>query len=218
MKIEYSKLAKTLVIKENNEITLITNELTNSHINLKENANLTMIAILKKGWNNKRKVEFSLEGRNSKINFIAIIIGKNSNKFLFETISKHKSQNTNGLYKIRCVLLDESQINYIGNIKIEKQANNTDTSLEHHTLMLSKEAKTNTLPCLEIKNDNVKASHSATVQELNENETFYLKSRGIDKKQCEDIIIKGFLQKDIKNLKNKKIQQLIIKEIEKALL
>lgn len=191
----------------------IVEKLENSKIEVDDE--LLYIAILDKGWKGKKIINFEFKNRNSRLNFFTFILGKNNQSFQFETISDHKAEDTYAHYSIRGALLDKSKIDFKGNIKVNKKAQNADTYLANHTLMLSDLAKTKTIPCLEIEADQVKAGHAATIGKVNDDMMFYLKSRGIDKKTGQDILIKGFLSTDVKLIPDKETRDLITQKLSK---
>ena len=191
----------------------IVKKLENATIEVKDE--LLYIAILDKGWRGKKTLKFKFEKRNSKLNFFTFILGKDNQSFQFETISDHKAEQTFAHYYVRGALLDKSKIDFKGDIKIHKKAQHTDTYLANHTLMLSDEAKTKTIPSLEIEADQVKAGHAATIGKVDEDIMFYLKNRGIDKKIGQDILIKGFLSTDIKLIPDEKTRKLITQKLSK---
>ncbi|MBI2634480.1 SufD family Fe-S cluster assembly protein [Candidatus Peregrinibacteria bacterium] len=200
-----------------NSQTTLTYSLTTSTINIPADTNLTYVAFLKKGWRETQKLQFNFTGENSTLNFIALILGLGEETFPFETISNHEIPHTNAYYNIRGVMFDKSQVYYRGSLNIKKSAQLTDCYLAHHTLMLSKNAKTHTIPSLEIEADDVKAGHAATIGKVDEDILFYLASRGINKKQGQSMLIKGFLETDLKKISDPNIQLILAKNIEEAL-
>ncbi len=212
-KILKSKISKTLNLPKNKNYIIITNKIPNSSITINENSNIFFITFLKKGWKNKRKLNFTLKGNHSKLTFIGIIIGENSNSFEFETNAKHLGKNTNSYFFIRGTMYNKSQTNYTGKIKIEKNAKSTDSYLSHKSLLLSKDASVRTIPSLEIKEKDVKVGHCATIGKLDKNSLFYLASRGIDKKTSQDMLIKAFLEYDLKKFQPKSFKKILNKEL-----
>lgn len=196
-----------------NNRVIITDKISTKTIHPKKGENLTYLAIINKGWKDKKTLTFNFEEKGATVHFLAIIIGKKSEKFPFETISIHESQNTNAYYTVRSALFDQSEIDFKGSLNIKKKAQITDSYLAHHTLMLSDKAKTHTIPCLEIEADDVKAGHAATIGQVDEDLLFYLKSRGIDKKEGQAMLIRGFLEAEIENIQDKEAQSYIINKI-----
>lgn len=210
-------LPPTLKIPANKESTIITDGLQNSDITVSEGSNTTFIALLQKGWEDLKKINFNFAGENATLNFIAFIIGKNQEKFPFETFSNHTTPRNNAYYYVRCALFDRAEVDYTGNLIIKKTAQITDSYLAHHTLMLSKHAKTRTVPSLEIEADDVKAGHAATIGRVDEDLTFYLESRGLNKELAQELLIKAFMQTDLEKIPNEKIRAAVAQEIDYSL-
>ncbi len=195
----------------------ITDEVQNSEIHVAENSTLTMVALLSKGFEDRRKLNFHVNGQNSTVNFIGIVIADGEENFPFETASNHYVPNTTAFYYLRSAMFDKSKIDYKGNLIIKKEAQQTDSYLSHNTLMLSKKAKTNTMPCLEIEADDVKAGHAAAIGRVDDELLFYLESRGIDKRQGQEMLIKGFLEADLNMIDSEEARTFIVQEIDKKL-
>lgn len=204
-------LPKELTI--NKTQIIIASSLQTSDIIVNENANLTFVALLTQGFDELQKINFHLKGENSQVTFLGLIIGRNDEKFTFETISNHTVPNTNAYYYIRAAMFDHSEIDYKGNLIIKPKAQITDCYLAHHTLMLSRDAKTNSVPSLEIEADDVKAGHAATIGKVDDDMIFYFQSRGIDKKQAQEMLIQGFLENDLKKIPNEEAQKNLTKAI-----
>ncbi|MBI4975736.1 SufD family Fe-S cluster assembly protein [Candidatus Peregrinibacteria bacterium] len=187
-------LPKIWKIPDNKKLQIMSEKLTTSEIHLGKNTELNLIVFLKKGWDKNQEQKFILEGENSKINFTCAIMGKGKNNFSFQTTSQHKAKNTKADFLVRAVLFDESKVNYLGNIQIEKGAEMSSAHLSHDSLILSEKAKTKTTPSLEIKADNVKAGHSATIGKIDENIIFYMQTRGLNTKNCKKLIIENFIK------------------------
>ena len=79
-----------------------------------------------------------------------------------------------------------------GKIFVRKDAQKTDAKQTNKTLLLSDDATMNTKPQLEIFADDVKCTHGATVGQLDEEQVFYLRSRGIGKEEANDLLTFAF--------------------------
>ena len=73
----------------------------------------------------------------------------------------------------------KSKVDFYGKIIVAQDAQRTEAYQENHNILLSDDAKVDTKPQLEIYADDVKCSHGATIGRLNEEEQFYMRSRGI---------------------------------------
>lgn len=207
-------LTPQIVIESNEERIFFTTKLETTDIHLKEGAKLTFVALVSHGWDGKKTLSFHFEGKNSIANCLLLIVGNGREKFTFETLSNHKVPQTKAYYYVRNVLFDQSMVDYFGNLIIQKEAQMTDAYLAHHSLMMSKDAKTYTIPSLEIEADDVKAGHAATVGNVDEELLFYLTSRGIERRAAEELLIKNFMQSDFEKISSKKLRIMLSKKIE----
>ncbi len=172
--------------------TIITTTLTTKKISIKED--LTYIAILSKGWKSKKTLTFDLVADNSRLTFIALILGKNNAHFQFETLSIQNSKKTHANFTIKSALTDSSKVDYTGLLRVSPKARETESHLTHDSLMLSDSAKTHTFPALEIQAADAKASHQAAIGKIDEELLFYLASRGISKSSAKKILTNSFFE------------------------
>jgi Fe-S cluster assembly protein SufD len=87
---------------------------------------------------------------------------------------------------------DRSRAIFRGMIKVYPKAQRTDAYQTNRNLILSGEAESTSLPSLEIEADDVRCSHAATVGQLDEEELFYIMSRGIPRADAERLVVFGF--------------------------
>lgn len=106
----------------------------------------------------------------------------------------HNVSNTSCLIDIKGVLYDASQSFHMGEIYIGKNAFKTESYLNDHSLLLGNKSKTVAMPNLRIHNNDVKASHGASIGALNDEKLYYLQSRGFEKKEAIDILVTGFFE------------------------
>ncbi len=95
---------------------------------------------------------------------------------------------------VKSAAAGNGQARYLGNIRIAADAQGTDASLRDDALLLSKRAHIDSVPALEIAANDVKAYHGATVGALDEDQIFYLESRGIERTSAERMIALGFFE------------------------
>ncbi len=98
-----------------------------------------------------------------------------------------------GKITMRAVAEEQARINMNGLIEIAEQGNGTDTFLTQEVLMLDPTATIHTVPGLEIRTNDVKASHSATVSRITPEDLFYFQSRGITEPEARAMFVEGFL-------------------------
>lgn len=90
------------------------------------------------------------------------------------------------------ILLGKGRAVFDGRIVVERDAQQTNAHLSNKNLMLTRDAEVDTKPQLEIYADNVKCSHGTTVGQIDPNQLFYLRSRGIDRVQAQKMLCLGF--------------------------
>ncbi|OGJ42936.1 hypothetical protein A3B60_04000 [Candidatus Peregrinibacteria bacterium RIFCSPLOWO2_01_FULL_39_12] len=188
-----------------------------SCMNIKDIRPLTIAAVLDKGWKNTKTFSLNLKDKNKNINFVIIIIAKNSEEFSFKTTVIHEAPNTKSHYFIRSVLLDDSKVAYKGMLSIKKTAKSSESWLSHHSLLLSQNAKVETIPSLEIETNDASAGHAASMGKIDDEMLFYLLSRGINEKTGKKILIKAFLEKDFDKIEDENTKKILDEKIEKIL-
>jgi Fe-S cluster assembly protein SufD len=92
----------------------------------------------------------------------------------------------------KCIVNDRARAVFNGRIEVPQAAQQTNAAQLSRNLLLSPKARVDTKPQLEIVANDVKCAHGATVSQLDDEEVFYLQSRGLDRKAACDILVKGF--------------------------
>ena len=115
------------------------------------------------------------------------------------------------------VLTDQARSVFRGLIKISEEAQRTDSYLTNNNIILSDEARADSVPTLEINANDVKASHGATVGQLDEEEIFYLMSRGISKSAAKKLIINGYFGPVLKSIDSEILREHLYSFIDKKI-
>ncbi len=119
----------------------------------------------------------------------------------------HAVPNTHGDILFKGAVRDVSRLGFEGVIKVDHLAQRTDSYLTMNTLFLSEGARSNSVPSLEILADDVKCSHGATVGMIDDNQVFYLMSRGLDRTTAEKLIVGGFFEPVIAEMPLESVRQ-----------
>lgn len=106
----------------------------------------------------------------------------------------HRVGNSSSDTIVKSAAIGRGQGRYLGNIRIAAHAQGTDSALHDDALLLSKKAHIDSVPALEIAANDVKAYHGATVGAIDEEQIFYMTSRGIDRESAERMIALGFFE------------------------
>lgn len=113
----------------------------------------------------------------------------------------------------KCVIIDKAHSVFNGKIFVRPHAQKIDSFQENRNLLLSRKGLVNTKPQLEIFADDVVCTHGATIGQLDEDEVFYLKSRGLNEKQAKELLIYAFALETIENITVDSVQKLLVDEV-----
>ena len=109
-----------------------------------------------------------------------------------------------------------SKVDFYGKIIVSKDAQKTEAYQENHNLLLSDDARVNTRPQLEIYADDVKCSHGATIGRLNEEEQFYMRSRGITLHEARVLQMISFVSPVFSHIPESAVREELESEVERA--
>jgi Fe-S cluster assembly protein SufD len=129
------------------------------------------------------------------------------------TTDRHESRDTTGDTVWKGAATGKSRASYEGLIEIVEGATNSHTYLQTHNLMLSKTAKVDAIPSLIVKVDDVSASHGGTVGEVDENQVFYMRTRGITRENAIRILVEGFFEPVIGQFEDERLEELVRERI-----
>ena len=110
----------------------------------------------------------------------------------FRSHQRHLVGRTNSVLLSKGAVADESRSVYTGLIEIEKGARRSDARQTNVNLLLSKAAHADTVPNLDIKENDVVCAHASSVGPLDEMQRWYLESRGVDRDVAERLMVQGF--------------------------
>ena len=172
----------------------------------------------------------SLGGSVSRVNLNARLLGPGANSdmlglyfgdedqhFDHNTSQDHVAPNAGSDLLYKGALDGSSHAVFRGVIRVHPGAQGTDAYQTNRNLLLSDEARANSLPNLEIEADDVKCSHGATVGQLDAEALFYLLSRGMSRYQAERLVVIGFLGDVLSRLPLGGVVEKVTKAIERKL-
>lgn len=135
-----------------------------------------------------------LKGNGSAGELVGVFFTDNDQRYSINTLSDHAALSTNAETLVKGVLTGSSRVEFDGMIRVEPGAQQTASYLSAHGLLLSKQARGEFIPGLEIAANEVSASHGATSGQVDEEQLFYLMVRGIPREEAERIIVQGFFE------------------------
>ena len=114
-------------------------------------------------------------------------------------------------------LTGDSRASYEGLIHIVPGAQETNTYLQTHQMLLSQKAKGDAIPSLIVQTDNVSASHGGTVGELDEEQIFYMMTRGLARTEAVRILLEGYFEEVVQRLEDPGLEALVRRRIAEKL-
>lgn len=110
---------------------------------------------------------------------------------------KHRVADCRSREQFKGILYGEGRAVFDGHILVEKDAQRSDAQLSNDNLMLTRNAEVDTKPQLEIYADDVKCSHGTTIGQIDPQQLFYMRSRGIDETTARSMLCQGFAEEII---------------------
>ena len=141
-----------------------------------------------------------LIGEGARSDLLAVAVARDQQEFDARTLQDHISPHTASDLLYKNALDDRARTIFGGLIRVEPHAHFTDAYQKVRNLLLSDDAEANSMPGLEILADNVRCTHGATSGQIEEDQLFYLRSRGIPTKVAQRLLVTGFLDEVIQRL------------------
>lgn len=140
------------------------------------------------------KTDSIMKGPGASSEDVEIVFGVGNQSFDITSNLIHNGQHSRGRVLVKSVLKDTSKSLFKGMIKIGKDGKGTESYLAGHAILLDRGAKSDSIPGLEILTNEVKATHSASVAQMDENQIYYLMTRGLSREGAKREIVSGFLE------------------------
>ena len=139
-------------------------------------------------------------GAGSNVENYSLSVSTEDQEYDQRTLQTHSAPHSRSDLLYKNALLDDSRTIFSGLIKVDEIAQQTDAYQTNRNLLLSDRAESNSMPGLEILANDVKCSHGATTGKLDEDQLFYLKTRGIPTRQAQKLLVFGFFEEILEKL------------------
>jgi Fe-S cluster assembly protein SufD len=146
----------------------------------------------------KQNFGVSLDGPYSESDMYGLLFGTGRQHFDNHTLHHHATGQTKSNIDFKVVLRDKALSAYTGLIKIDAGAEVCEAYQENRNMLLNPGTRAETIPELEILNEEVTCSHGATVGPIDPIDVFYLQSRGIGREEAVRMIVSGFVASTLK--------------------
>jgi Fe-S cluster assembly protein SufD len=167
--------------------------------NLKRNSTLKTIQVTDGSEAVRYDYRVSLAGENAEALLSGVWMLAEDKEAHTHVLMDHQAPNCRSMQRYKGVLNDASESSFEGKILVRQAAQKTEAFQLNHNVLLSDKASAQSKPNLEIFADDVKASHGATVGQLDKEQLFYMKTRGFEEADAKNMLIYGFC-KEILNL------------------
>jgi Fe-S cluster assembly protein SufD len=135
----------------------------------------------------------------------------------FDTTQEHGAPNTTSDLAFRGIIADRSHAVWRGVIKVDPGAQQTDAFQECRNLLLSKRAHADAIPGLEILANDVRCTHAAAIAQIDKEQLFYLRTRGLGEPVATRLVIEGFMQELVERFEEGPIRKAMAGALERRL-
>ena len=146
-----------------------------------------------------------LQGPGAFSEMLALTVAQDAQEFDQRTLQSHQAPNTGSNLLYKNALLDQARTIFSGLIIVDPDAQKTDAYQSNRNLLLSDEAEANSLPGLEIQANDVRCTHGATSGHVDDEQMFYLKSRGIPPAVARELLVFGFFEEVLNKLEDEEL-------------
>ena len=187
------------------------------NIVVNRDASESVVVVVMPGVSADLRFNVELIGEGAEANIYGAYICAGQEKVKIAVDMHHKVPHCNSRQLFKGIAGGSSKVDFYGKIIVAKDAQRTEAYQENHNLLLSDGAKVDTKPQLEIYADDVKCSHGATIGRLNEEEQFYMRSRGITLEDAKVLQMISFVAPVLENIENEAEREDITAALETAI-
>lgn len=146
------------------------------------------------------RMDCRLVGRGAQGDLMSLYFGDGHQTLDLRTFQDHRAPDTTSNLTFKGAVSGSARSIYTGLIKVESQARGTDARQSNRLLKLSEGAWAESVPNLEIETNDVRCSHASAVGPVDEDQRFYLESRGVQPEVAERLIVTGFFDEVLAQL------------------
>ena len=172
-------------------------------------AKLDVTFVVLPGVSARIPVTVDIVGPGAEVSLKGIYVCSGSDEVSFDITMHHRVAGCTSHQLFNGLAAGSSRCAFFGKIIVAPDAQKTEAYQENHNIVLTEEASVNTKPQLEIYADDVKCSHGATVGKLNEDEQFYMRSRGIPEDEVKVLQMISFMAPVLAGLDDEPLVQKI---------
>ena len=170
------------------------------HIVVERDACIDMVLLVMPGVSCDVKLDVRLAGEGAEASIYGAYVCGGDERVKISVDMHHDLPHCNSRQLFKGIAGGTSRVDFYGKIIVAQDAQRTEAYQENHNILLTDGAKVDTKPQLEIYADDVKCSHGATIGRLNEEEQFYMRSRGISLEDAKVLQMISFIAPVLENI------------------
>lgn len=180
---------------------------------INRDAQVTSTSFLLGAGLSRHNTSTQLNGENTQLSLNSLVLPVNQEVADTRTYLEHNKGHCLSRQMHKTIVRDKGRAVFNGHIKVAQHALKTDGQMTNNNLLLGRLAEVDTKPQLEIYADDVKCSHGATVGRIDDEQMFYLRSRGIEQDAAQTMIIHAFAAELTETLENPVLRQAVLQRI-----
>ena len=198
------------------EVIIVSDGLLERKIDVQAGQRTDLVLLVYPGVSCDVKMDVSLLGEGAEANLYGAYVFGGSENVKISVDMHHDFPHCNSRQLFKGIAGGVSKVDFYGKIIVAQDAQRTEAYQENHNILLSDGAKVDTKPQLEIYADDVKCSHGATIGRLNEEEQFYMRSRGITLEDAKVLQMISFIAPVLENIEDENEREAAAQRFEDA--
>ena len=198
------------------EVIIVSDGLLERKIDVQAGQRTDLVLLVYPGVSCDVKMDVSLLGEGAEANLYGAYVCGGSEKVKISVDMHHDFPHCNSRQLFKGIAGGVSKVDFYGKLIVAQDAQRTEAYQENHNILLSDGAKVDTKPQLEIYADDVKCSHGATIGRLNEEEQFYMRSRGITLEDAKVLQMISFIAPVLENIEDENERETAAQRFEDA--
>lgn len=182
------------------EVVILSGGQVTRNIEVQSGQRKDLVFLVYPGVNCDVKLDVILAGEGAEANIYGAYVCGGDERVKFAVDMHHNLPHCNSRQLFKGIAGGASRVDFYGKIIVAQDAQKTEAYQENHNILLSDDARVDTKPQLEIYADDVKCSHGATIGRLNEEEQFYMRSRGISLEDAKVLQMISFIAPVLENI------------------
>ena len=186
-------------------------------IEVQSGQRMDMVLLMFPGVSCDIRLDVRLTGEGAEANVYGAYVCGGDEKVKIAVDMHHDLPHCNSRQLFKGIAGGVSKVDFYGKIIVAQDAQRTEAYQENHNILLTDGAKVDTKPQLEIYADDVKCSHGATIGRLNEEEQFYMRSRGISLEDAKVLQMISFVAPVLENIPDETQREALAAQLEGAI-